>query len=86
MPQYDFFVWNKRSRVKYPRSYNLPDVDAARAVAERIAKVFSEVVPLWNDLSKGRQNNFAIEVVDQTGQTVLTVPFKEAAQRKPKRG
>ena len=85
MPQYDFFVWNKRSRVKYPRSYNLPDVDAARAVAERIAKVFGEVVPLWDDLSEGRQNNFAIEVVDATGQTVLTVPFKEAGQPKPKR-
>jgi hypothetical protein len=85
MPQYDFFVWNKRSRVKYPRSYNLPDVDAARAVAERIAKVFREVVPLWNDMSEGRRNNFAIEVVDQNGQTVLTVPFKEAAQPKPKR-
>ena len=83
MPQYDFFVWNKRSRVKYPRSYHLPDVDAARAVAARIARVFGEVVPLWSDLSNSRRNNFAVEVVDETGQTVLTLPFKEAA--KPKR-
>jgi hypothetical protein len=78
MPQYDFFVWNKRSRVKYPRSYLLPDIDAAHAVAARIARVFGEVIPLWNDLAYDRQNNFAVEVVDETGQTVLTVPFKDA--------
>jgi hypothetical protein len=78
MPQYSFFVWNKRSRVKYPRSFELPHVEAAREVALRIARVFGEVIPLWNDLSYDQQNNFAVEVVDESGQTVLTVPFKEA--------
>lgn len=81
MPQYDFFVWNKRSRVKYPRSYNLADIDAARAVAARIARVFGEVLPLWSDLPSDRQNNFAVEVVDETGQTVATVPFKETGEQ-----
>jgi hypothetical protein len=81
MPQYDFFVWNKRSRVKYPRSYHLADIEAARAVAARIARVFGEVIPLWSDLPQDRQNNFAVEVVDETGQTVLTVPFKETGEQ-----
>jgi hypothetical protein len=83
MPQYEFFVWNKRSRVKYPRSYQLPDVEAARAVAARIARVFGEVVPLWSELPGERQDNFAVEVVDETGQTVLTLPFKEADEPEP---
>ena len=77
MPQYNFFVWNTRSRVKYPRSYDLPDVEAARQIATRIAKVFGEVIPFWSDLSYDRQKNFAVEVVDDTGETVLTVPFKD---------
>jgi hypothetical protein len=85
MPRYDFFVWNKRSRVKYPRSYQLPDIDAAREVAARIARVFGEVVPLWSELPGERQDNFAVEVVDESGQTVLTLPFKEAGEPEPKR-
>lgn len=85
MPQYEFFVWNKRSRVKYPRSYQLPDVEAAREVAARIARVFGEVIPLWSELPGERQDNFAVEVVDEAGQTVLTLPFKEADESEPKR-
>jgi hypothetical protein len=85
MPRYDFFVWNKRSRVKYPRSYQLPDIDAAREVAARIARVFGEVVPLWSELPGERQDNFAVEVVDESGQTVLTLPFKEAGEPEPER-
>jgi hypothetical protein len=83
MPQYSFFVWNKRSRVKYPKSFDLSDVEAAREVASRIARVFGEVIPLWSELSYDQQNNFAVEVVDETGQTVLTVPFKEAEGPSP---
>ena len=86
MPQYDFFVWNKRSRVKYPRSYRLADVEAAREVAARIARVFGEVAPLWGELSSDRKNNFAVEVVDEAGRTVLTLPFKEAGKPKRKQG
>jgi hypothetical protein len=45
--------------------------------------VFGEVIPLWSELSYDQQNNFAVEVVDETGQTVLTVPFKEAEGPSP---
>ena len=82
MPRYSFVVWNKRSRVKYPKSFDLADVEAAREVALRIAQVFGEVVPRWDDLSYDQQNNFAVEVIDETGHTVLVVPFREAEEPK----
>ena len=80
MPQYSLFIWNKHSRVKYPRSFDLPDVEAARNVALRIARVFVGVVPYWNDLSSDQQRRFVVEVVDESGETVLTVPFGEVAE------
>ena len=80
MPTYSFVVWNKRSRVRYPRSFDLPDVAAARDVATRIARVFGEIVPRWNDLTYAQQNNFAVEVIDETGHTLLAVPFREAEE------
>jgi hypothetical protein len=82
MPRYSFVVWNKRSRVRYPRSFELTDVEAARDVATRIARVFGEVVPRWDDLTYDQQNNFAVEVTDETGHTVLVVPFREAEEHK----
>jgi hypothetical protein len=80
MPRYSFFVWSNRGRVKYPRSYDLPDVAAARKAALKIADIFIDVVPNWSDLSFQQRNTFVVEVVDETGQTVLTVPFREAKQ------
>jgi hypothetical protein len=80
MPKYNFVIWNKRSRVQYPKSFYLPDVEAARQVALRIARVFGEVVPQWDELSYHQQNNFAVEAVDESGRIVLTVPFREAEE------
>ncbi len=80
MPKYSFFVWNKRSRVQYPRSFDLPDVDAARAVALKIARIFVEVVPYWGELTSKQQNDFVVEIVGEAGQTVLTISFKEAEE------
>lgn len=82
MPKYSFFVCNKRKRVKYPKSFYLADVEAARQVAVRIAQAFGRVVPGWNELSSNQHSNFAIDIVDEAGETVLTVPFKEAEQPK----
>ena len=80
MPKYSFVVWNKSSRVKYPKSFDLPDVEAAREVATRIARVFGEVVPRWDNLNNDQQRNFAVEVIDQTGNTLLAVPSREAEE------
>ncbi len=83
MPQYSFFIWNKRSRAKYPRILDLPDIEAARGVALKIARIFVEVVPYWSDLSPKQMNAFVVEIVDETGQTVLTVPFRTEDETGP---
>jgi hypothetical protein len=80
MPEYSFFVWNKRSRVRYPKSFYLHDVEAAYQIATKIAQVFVEVVPYWEDLSSRQRDDFVVEIRDVTGQTVLTVPFSEAEE------
>ena len=80
MTRYSFFVWNSRNRVKYPRSYDLPDVVTARKAALKIADIFADVVPNWSDLPFHQRNTFVVEIVDETGQTVLVVPFREAKQ------
>jgi hypothetical protein len=80
MPQYNLFISDQHRRIRYPKSHNLPDVEAARQVALRVARVFVEVVPYWNDLPSEQQNDFVVEIDDESGQTVLTVPFKEAEE------
>jgi hypothetical protein len=77
MPQYRFYISNQQKRLKYPRSFDVADVDAARSVALRIIRVFVEVVPFWSDLSPTEQDDFVVEAVDEEDQTVLTVPFRD---------
>ena len=85
MPQYTLFISNQHRRIKYPKSYDLPDLEAARQVALRVARVFVEVVPYWNDLSPDQQDGFMVEIDDEGGQTILTVPFREAQETDPMR-
>ena len=59
---------------------DLPDVDAAREVAWKIARIFVEVVPYWGDLSSEQRSGFVVEIVDETGETVLTLPFRETEE------
>jgi hypothetical protein len=80
MSQYGFFVWSNHGRVRYPRVLDLPDDAAARKAALKIANIFAEVVPQWKDLSSQQRNTFVVEIVNEAGQTVLTVPFREAKQ------
>jgi hypothetical protein len=83
MPQYNLFISSQHRRIRYPKSYDLPDVEAARQVALRVARVFVEVVPYWNDLSPDQQDGFVVEIDDEGGQTILIVPFQEAREAKP---
>lgn len=78
MPQYTLFVDNRQQRIKYPRSFDLPDVDAARKAAMRLVRVFSEAVPYWNELSDEQQGDFVVEIADEEGRTILTIPFLDA--------
>jgi hypothetical protein len=83
MPQYTLFISSRQRRIRYPKSYDLPDVEAARQVALGVAQVFVEVVPYWNDLSPDQQDGFMVEIDDEGGQTILTVPFREAQRPDP---
>jgi hypothetical protein len=82
MPQYNLFISDQHRRIKYPKSQNLSDVDAARRLALRVAQVFIEVVPYWDHLTPEQQNDFVVEIDDESGHTVLTVPFREARELK----
>jgi hypothetical protein len=82
MPRYNLFLYNQYSRIRYPETLHLPDVDAARDVARKVAQVFMEVVPYWKDLSSQQQNDFVVQIVDEVGGLLLTVPFMEAAEPK----
>lgn len=83
MPQYHLFVCNQHKRIKYPESFDLPDINAARGVARRVAKVFMEVVPYWSKLSPDQQDEFRVEIVDEASERLLTVPFKEPVEALP---
>ncbi len=77
MSHYSFFVWSNRSRVKYPRTLDLPDIAAARDIALKIGRIFVDTVPRWDSLSAKQKNAFVVEIVNDIGQTVLTVPFRK---------
>ncbi|WP_445504596.1 DUF6894 family protein [Microvirga sp. G4-2] len=76
MPRYRFFVSSQQDRVRYPRSFDLADADAAKDIALQIARVFTEVVPYWGDLSADQRNGFMIEIVDEADEVVLTIPLE----------
>ena len=80
MPRYSLFLYNQQKRVRYPETLDLPDVDAAQRVARRVASVFMEVVPYWNDLAPDQQGRYVVEIVDEAGELLLTVPFNEARE------
>jgi hypothetical protein len=80
MPLYNLFLYNQHSRVRYPQTLILSDLDAARRVAQRVAQVFMEVVPYWDELSPEQQSRYVVEITDQAGGLLLTVPFSEAKE------
>lgn len=82
MPLYSLFLDNQSKRVRYPESLNLPDVDAAQRVARRVADVFMEVVPYWDELTPEQQSRYVVEIMDEAGGILLTVPFRQKRTRK----
>jgi hypothetical protein len=82
MPHYSLFLYNRRKRVRYPETLDLPNVDAAQRVARRVAKAFMEVVPYWDELPPEQQKRYVVEIVDEAGGLLLTVPFREVEEAK----
>jgi hypothetical protein len=83
MPSYNLFLYNQHSRVRYPETLDVPDVDAAQRVARRVADVFMEVVPYWDELTPEQQHRYVVEIVDKAGGLLLTVPFREIKEPEP---
>jgi len=82
MPRYNLFLYNQRKRVRYPETLDLPDVDAAQRVARRVANVFMDVVPYWNDLSPDQQGRYVVEIMGEASGLLMIVPFRGKRKRK----
>jgi hypothetical protein len=54
---------------------DLANIHEARTEAVNVAR---ELCHLWDDLPPGALDNMAIEVTDESGQTVLVLPFPAA--------
>ncbi len=76
MTHYQFFLWNKHGRYRYPKTLNIPHVEAAHRVALRIAGVLLENALLWRGWSAEERTDFVIDITDEAGQIVLTVPSR----------
>jgi hypothetical protein len=57
-------------------------VDVVREIALRVARIFVDAVPRWGELSSKQRNDFVVEILDEDGQTVLSVPSREAQEPK----
>ena len=75
MPRYFFHARSDKGLTRDEEGVNLPDVEAAHAEALKAAE------QMWCNLAPDvARNDMAIEVTDEAGQAVLTVPFLEAAE------
>ena len=73
MPRYYFHVRAGSGLTRDPDGADLPDIDAARKQAIKMAcRAWSERPPESTD------NDDAFEIADESGQVVLKVPFSEA--------
>jgi hypothetical protein len=75
MPRYYLHIRDSGGLGKDPDGIEVPDIDAAHAEALRVAR---DMQVLWSDMPPEARNELAFEIADETGRTVLTVPFSEA--------
>jgi len=76
MPRFFFHFRDQNGFKKDEEGQDLLDLHAAHAEALKSAQ------ELWSDLpSDMAREEISIEIADETGETVLTVPFMEAAKR-----
>ena len=68
MPRYYFHIHNGHDLELDPEGDDFPDLGAAQAEAKRVIR------ELWLDWAEARID-MAIEIVNETGQTALRVPF-----------
>jgi hypothetical protein len=76
MTHYQLFLRNKHGHYRYPKTLNAPDVKAAHQLALRMARVLLENTLLWRGWSAEERTDFVVDITDEAGQTVLTVPSR----------
>jgi hypothetical protein len=72
MPRHYFHVHDGNNRDRDHVGTELAYIHEARREAVNVAR---ELCDLWDDLPPGALNNMAIGVTDETGHTVLMIPF-----------
>ncbi len=77
MPRYYFHVQDGTGLDRDHIGADLRDLDEVHMEARKVAR---ELCALWDDLPPGDLDKMAIEVVDDSGQPVLVVPFSEATE------
>ena len=75
MPRYYFHVRDGDNLDLDHVGTDLANIDEARIEALNVAR---DLCHLWDDLPPGALNNMAVEVADESGQSLLTVPFTAA--------
>ena len=75
MPRYYFHIHDGNGLDRDDAGTDLVNFHDARTEAMTLAR---DLCYLWNDLPPGVLDNMAIEVADDTSQTVLVLPFPAA--------
>lgn len=81
MLNHDLYVRTQHRRVKYPRRLYLPSVEAAHEAAVRLARIFVEGRSCWEDVSIGASDAFTVDIVNEAGQAILTIPSRWVASQ-----
>jgi len=72
MPRYFFHIHDGNGLDPDDAGTDLVNIHEVRAEAMTLAR---DLCYLWNDVPPKALNNMAIEVADESGQTVLVLPF-----------
>jgi hypothetical protein len=72
MPLYYFHIRNGSDLEQDPEGSELPDLETAHAEALTVARELTGAIPEFN-------SNTLIEIADESGRTLLRVPFSDAA-------
>jgi hypothetical protein len=75
MPRFFFHIHDGNALDRDDAGADLASIHEVRTEATTLAR---DLCYLWNDLPPSALNNMAIEVADDTGQTVLVLPFPAA--------
>jgi hypothetical protein len=80
MPRYYLHIRSKDGLSKDLQGEELPNIEAAQAAALRVIRRI-RASKLWGQLLPEAHRQMAIEIADETDQTLLIVPFARSKRR-----